>query len=166
MTSQSGEASGCARTRDQVVAAICEQISEGGVIEDGCGADRPADFPNWRTFYKWLLKDPETKKSYDEAVQARLLKFVDSTFKIANDGSNDWMEKLNEKGELYDMSDAPFGEKLVPSDTTDATAVAARRLLQAALDKLNPAGGIIDDGDGTGRHANKAKKQKDKPSTD
>ena len=99
MTSQSGEASGCARTRDQVVAAICEQISEGGVIEDVCGADRPADFPNWRTFYKWLLKDPETKKSYDEAVQARLLKFVDSTFKIANDGSNDWMEKLNEKGE-------------------------------------------------------------------
>ena len=74
--------------------------------------------------------------------------------------------KLNEKGELYDMSDAPFGEKLVPSDTTDATAVAARRLLQAALDQLNPAGGIIDDGDGTGRHANKAKKQKDKPSTD
>ena len=74
--------------------------------------------------------------------------------------------KLNEKGELYDMSDAPFGEKLVPSDTTDATAVAARRVLQAALDKLNPAGGIIDDGDGTGRHANKAKKQKDKPSTD
>jgi hypothetical protein len=64
------------------------------------------------------------------------------------------------------MSDAPFGEKLVPSDTTDATAVAARRLLQAALDKLNPAGGIIDDGDGTGRHANKAKKQKEKPSTD
>ena len=74
--------------------------------------------------------------------------------------------KLNEKGELYDMSDAPFGEKLVPSDTTDGTAVAARRVLQAALDKLNPAGGIIDDGDGTGRHANKAKKQKDKLSTD
>ena len=28
------------------------------------------------------------------------------------------------------------------------------------LDRLNPAGGILDDGDGTGRHANKDKKKK------
>jgi len=27
-----------------------------------------------------------------------------------------------------------------------------------ALDTLNPAGGILDDGDGTGRHANRKKK--------
>jgi arylsulfatase A len=74
--------------------------------------------------------------------------------------------KLNEKGELYDMSDAPFGEKLVPADTTDAAAVTARKELQAALDKLNPAGGILDDGDGTGRHANKAKKEKAEASSD
>ena len=67
--------------------------------------------------------------------------------------------KLNEKGELYDMSDAPFAEKLVPADTADAAALSARKELQAALDKLNPAGGILDDGDGTGRHDKKAKKQ-------
>jgi arylsulfatase A len=74
--------------------------------------------------------------------------------------------KLNEKGELYDLSDAPFVETLVPADTTDPAAVAARKQLQAALDKLNPAGGILDDGDGTGRHANKEKKKKDKASSD
>jgi arylsulfatase A len=67
--------------------------------------------------------------------------------------------KLNEKGELYDMSDAPFAEKLVAADTKDATAIAVRKRLQAALDQLNPAGGIQDQGDGTGRHANKAKKK-------
>jgi len=74
--------------------------------------------------------------------------------------------KLNEKGELYDLSDAPFVETLVTADTTDPAAVAARKELQAALDKLNPAGGIIDDGDGTGRHANKAKKEKAEASSD
>ncbi|MFM6174169.1 MAG: sulfatase-like hydrolase/transferase [Sphaerospermopsis kisseleviana] len=74
--------------------------------------------------------------------------------------------KLNEKGELYDLSDAPFVQTLVPADTTDPAAVAARKQLQAALDKLNPAGGILDDGDGTGRHANKEKKKKDKASSD
>jgi len=67
--------------------------------------------------------------------------------------------KLNQAGELFDMSDAPFAEKLVAADTKDADAMAARQRLQAALEELNPAGGILDDGDGTGRHANKSKKK-------
>ena len=66
--------------------------------------------------------------------------------------------KLNQAGELYDMSGAPWAEKLVPADTKDPAAIAARKRLQAALDQLNPAGGILDTGDGTGRHANKVKK--------
>ena len=76
--------------------------------------------------------------------------------------------KLNQAGELYDMGDAPFSEKLVPADSKDAAAMAARRRLQAVLDKLNPAGGILDQGDGTGRHAKRAskKKQKATPETD
>ena len=57
------------------------------------------------------------------------------------------------------MSGAPFEEKLVPADSTDPTAMEARAKLKAALDKLNPAGGILDDGDGTGRHGGKAKKK-------
>jgi len=74
--------------------------------------------------------------------------------------------KLNEKGELYDMSGAPFEEKLVPVDSTDPVAVAERAKLKAALDKLNPAGGILDDGDGTGRHGGKAKKKAKKAKED
>lgn len=60
--------------------------------------------------------------------------------------------KLNEKGDLYDMSDAPFSETRVSGDHP------ARTKLSAVLAKLNPAGGIPDRGDGTGRHANKKKK--------
>jgi arylsulfatase A len=63
--------------------------------------------------------------------------------------------KLNEKGELFDMSDAPFTEKLVTGDHP------ARNKLAAVLAQLNPAGGIPDSGDGTGRHANKEKKKKE-----
>jgi arylsulfatase A len=48
--------------------------------------------------------------------------------------------KLNEKGELFSMKDAPFVEALVPADATDAKAVAARKRLQAVLDDLNPGG--------------------------
>ena len=49
--------------------------------------------------------------------------------------------KLNQAGELCDMTDAPFVEKLVPADSDDKAAVAARKRLQAVLDKLNPASG-------------------------
>jgi arylsulfatase A len=67
--------------------------------------------------------------------------------------------KLTEKSELFDLSDAPWTEKLVSADTKDLAAVAARKKLQAALDQLNPAGGFIDDGDGTGKHAGREEKR-------
>ena len=72
--------------------------------------------------------------------------------------------KLNQLGELYDMSGAPFTEKLVTVDNQDTNAKAARTTLGSALAQLNPAGGVLDTGDGTGRHASKAAK-KPAPST-
>jgi len=60
------------------------------------------------------------------------------------------------------MSGAPFAETLVSASQQSAEAASARHRLQAALAELNPAGGILDDGDGTGRHANKAEKKAQK----
>lgn len=70
--------------------------------------------------------------------------------------------KLTQEGKLYEMSDAPFSEKLVAPETSDPSAIAARKRLQAALDQLNPAGGFLDDGDGSGRHASNVEKKKKK----
>ena len=41
--------------------------------------------------------------------------------------------KLTNGGELYDLSEAPYKEILVPSDTTDPLAIAARKQLQEVL---------------------------------
>jgi arylsulfatase A len=49
--------------------------------------------------------------------------------------------KLNESGELFDMRDAPFVEKLVPASAETDASKAARTRLSAALAKLNPAAG-------------------------
>ena len=68
--------------------------------------------------------------------------------------------KLNQAGELYEMSDAPFAEKLVPADTKNVAAITARKTLQAALDQLNPAGGIPDTGDISGRAASMLEKER------
>lgn len=46
--------------------------------------------------------------------------------------------KLNNDGQLFDMSDAPFSEKLVLPGKETAEARAARKKLQAVLDELNP----------------------------
>ncbi|MDQ6631523.1 MAG: sulfatase-like hydrolase/transferase [Verrucomicrobiota bacterium] len=75
----------------------------------------------------------------------------------------DW--KLNRNEELFDMKGAPFEEKLVASDPADAQANAAKKRLQAVLDQLDPAAGKMDAGDGSGKHAGKAKNklQKTKP---
>jgi arylsulfatase A len=75
---------------------------------------------------------------------------------------NDWYVreanwKLNRAGELFDMSNAPFEEKLT---TIDDKTKAIKERLQVVLDSLNPAGGYLDKGDGSGRHASKANKKK------
>ena len=68
--------------------------------------------------------------------------------------------KLNREGELYDMSSAPFEEKLIKNYKDNKEANAAYTRLKAVMDNLNPAGGILDDGDGSGRHASNVEKKK------
>ena len=72
---------------------------------------------------------------------------------------NDWYVrsanwKLNRAGQLFDMRNAPFEEKEVAIDDSNK---AEKDKLQKVLDSLNPAGGILDKGDGSGRHATKVK---------
>jgi len=59
--------------------------------------------------------------------------------------------KLNEASQLFDMHKSPFDEPLANEKSPDA--IAARTRLQAAMDKLNPAAGIVDRSGGNGRHA-------------
>jgi hypothetical protein len=48
--------------------------------------------------------------------------------------------KLNNAGALFDMTNAPFEEKPVAADSSDAQAVAARQRLAAVLAQLKPTG--------------------------
>ena len=52
--------------------------------------------------------------------------------------------KLNQDGELFDMSDAPFVEKPIAPTADTEQSKAARQRLAAALADLNPAGGKVD----------------------
>ncbi len=52
--------------------------------------------------------------------------------------------KMNEKGELFDMSEAPFVEKLVPKENESKNSLAARARLTKVLEELDPASGKTD----------------------
>jgi arylsulfatase A len=65
--------------------------------------------------------------------------------------------KLNESGELFDLSDAPFVEKSVAAEGQSDAAKTARQKLQAVLDELNPAAGKNSTGVGGG--GDKAKRK-------
>jgi arylsulfatase A len=54
--------------------------------------------------------------------------------------------KLTNRGEMFDLKDAPFNEIPVPNDTTDAEAIAARKTLQEILDKHPAAATVGPDG--------------------
>ena len=71
------------------------------------------------------------------------------------DRESSW--KLNESGNLFDMSRAPYAEPLVLTNTQDAAATDARKRLQVVLDQLNPAGGYVDPGNGSGKINSQAK---------
>ena len=57
--------------------------------------------------------------------------------------------KMNEQGEMFDLSDAPYLEKFIPvTSDTDATR-AERQRLSAAMASLNPGAGKVDSDGGT-----------------
>ncbi len=66
--------------------------------------------------------------------------------------------KMNERGELFDMSDAPFVEKLVDVADDSEASKAARERLAGALKELNPAAGKKGGGDGKNRAEKKARR--------
>ncbi len=68
--------------------------------------------------------------------------------------------KMDQDGALFDMSDAPFGEKPVAANADTEVSKAARARLTAVLAGLNPAGGKTDGG--AGKAAKKKKNAKRK----
>jgi hypothetical protein len=69
---------------------ICDLIIEGNslrVIEDTEG------MPSKTTILRWVAKHPEFRDQYARACEARTEAHADEILAIADDGSNDWMQK-------------------------------------------------------------------------
>lgn len=73
--------------------AICERIAEGESLRSICRAD---DMPNKSTVFRWLEADDDFATKYARAKAFQAESLADEIMDIADDGTNDWMERNSE----------------------------------------------------------------------
>lgn len=75
--------------------AICEGLIEGRSLRSICLAD---DMPSASTVCRWLAVNEEFRQQYAQARDAQADTLADEMLDIADDGSNDWMERHDDEG--------------------------------------------------------------------
>lgn len=81
---------------EELTDTICERIADGESLRAICSDD---DMPNKSTVLRWLAKHQEFATKYAHARDVQADVFVDEMTDIADDGSNDWMERKDDDGE-------------------------------------------------------------------
>lgn len=75
---------------------ICSRLAEGESLRSICLAD---EMPDKSTVFRWLEERPDFRDQYACAREAQADAIFDEILDIADDGSNDWMEKRGSDGE-------------------------------------------------------------------
>ena len=76
----------------EIADSICEQLSVGVPLREIC---RKEGYPKWRTVYDWLAKDEEFAARFAHARDVGYEQIAQECLEIADDGTNDWVEKLD-----------------------------------------------------------------------
>ncbi|MBL0935522.1 MAG: terminase small subunit protein [Rhizobiaceae bacterium] len=76
---------------------ICERLTQGESLRAICRDD---DMPHAGTVCRWLAKHDDFREQYSHAREAQAELMADELVEIADDGSNDWMERKDAEGEL------------------------------------------------------------------
>jgi hypothetical protein len=81
---------------DEIKAAICERIADGESLRQIIADE---GMPASSTVFKWLNEDAQFSEQYARAREAQADALFDDLLGIADDGSNDWMERKNADGQ-------------------------------------------------------------------
>lgn len=74
---------------------ICEKIADGESLRNICDNE---DMPNRSAVFRWLAKYEEFSNQYARAREEQIETKVDEINEIADDGTNDWMERKDADG--------------------------------------------------------------------
>lgn len=78
---------------------VLARIMEGKSLSDVCRDD---DMPSRAEVHRWLASDPAISDKYARACEIRADVLFDELLDIADDGTNDWMERANADGSTGD----------------------------------------------------------------
>jgi hypothetical protein len=80
----------------EVADAICVRLMDGESLREICASE---EMPDRVTVYRWLQSSEAFRNQYAHARDVQADTYADETKAIADDGSNDWMEKFGKDGE-------------------------------------------------------------------
>lgn len=80
---------------DAIADTICEALADGQSLRTICLAE---EMPNRATVFRWLAANETFRDQYARARDAQAEALADEILDIADDGSNDWMERRGEEG--------------------------------------------------------------------
>lgn len=78
---------------------ICARLAIGESMRTVCKAD---DMPSMVTVFAWLRDKPDFLKQYEKAKQEASDALVEEMLDIADDGTNDWVERQGKNGDTYE----------------------------------------------------------------
>lgn len=81
---------------EELAESICLRLAEGESLRSVC---RDEGMPCKKTVLRWISRFPEFRAQYVRAKEEGAEAIAEELFDIADDGSNDWMEKLDRDGE-------------------------------------------------------------------
>lgn len=86
----------------QLATAICARIADGESLRSVC---RDEAMPDKSTVFDWLRIHPEFADQYARAKEESADTHADDILEIADDGTNDWMERQDAEGrKFYDLN--------------------------------------------------------------
>lgn len=81
---------------DELAELICLRLAEGESLRSVCRDD---GMPSKQAVLRWLARNEQFRAQYVRAKEEGAEAIAEEMFDIADDGSNDWMEKLDKDGE-------------------------------------------------------------------
>lgn len=75
---------------------ICERMANGETLRDIC---KDEDMPSRRAVVAWVAASEDLSAQYARAREAQADYWADELLEIADDGTNDWIERTNGDGE-------------------------------------------------------------------
>lgn len=79
----------------EIVKTVCERIMGG---ESMRSITKDENLPKFSTFLIWISEDEQKSKQYEMAMKVRSELMFEELLDIADDGTNDYMQKLTDNG--------------------------------------------------------------------